>query len=193
MAITVLDPRTALLVIDLQQGLMSTPKAHPIEGILDNAARLAGAFRSAGLPVVLAVNEGGPAPRTDYSRAPQQLPETFTDIVPELGRVAHDIVVSRSAWSAFAGTLLDERLRALRITQVVIVGIATSFGVESTARAAHDLGYNVTVAVDAVTDMSVESHDKSVTRVFPALAETGSVDEVLAALAAATDETGATV
>jgi nicotinamidase-related amidase len=58
MSITVLDPRTALLVIDLQQGLMSTPKAHPIEGIVANAARLAAAFRAAGLPVVLAVNDG---------------------------------------------------------------------------------------------------------------------------------------
>jgi nicotinamidase-related amidase len=94
--------------------------------------------------------------------------------------------VSRSAWSAFAGTGLDEKLRALRVTQVVIVGIATSFGVESTARAAHDLGYHVTIPVDTVTDMSIESHEKSATRVFPALAETGTVDGVLSALAAAT-------
>jgi nicotinamidase-related amidase len=184
MAITVLDPRTALLVIDLQQGLVATPKAHPIEGIVAGAARLADAFRAASLPVVLAVNDGGPAPRTDYSRPPQQLPEGFAEIVPELGAHPIDIVVSRSAWSAFAGTGLDEKLRALRVTQVVIVGIATSFGVESTARAAHDLGYHVTLPVDAITDMSAESHDKSVTRVFPALAETGTVDEVLAKLVA---------
>lgn len=179
MAITALDPRTALLVIDLQQGLVSTPKAHPIEGIVAGAVRLATAFRAAGLPVVFAVNDGGSTPRTDYSRPHQEVPDDFATLAAGLHQQPEDIRVSRSAWSAFAGTGLDEKLRALRVTQVVIVGIATSFGVESTARAAHDLGYNVTLPVDAVTDMTAESHDKSVTRVFPALAETGTVADVI--------------
>lgn len=82
-------------------------------------------------------------------------------------------------------TALDPRT-ALQVTQVVVVGIATSFGVESTARGAHDLGYHVTIPVDAVTVMSIESHEKSVTREFPALAETGTVDGALSALAATT-------
>lgn len=86
-------------------------------------------------------------------------------------------------------TALDPRT-ALQVTQVVVVGIATSFGVESTARGAHDLGYHVTIPVtipvDAVTVTVIESHETSATREFPALAETGTVDGALSALAATT-------
>ena len=92
-------------------------------------------------------------------------------------------MVTKRTWSAFAGTRLDELLRARDVTQLVIVGVATSFGVESTARDAYDAGFNLTFAVDAITDLRAESHDHSLARVFPVLAETGSTADVLAALA----------
>jgi nicotinamidase-related amidase len=180
MAITALDRHTALIVVDLQQGLVSTPKApRPIEEVVSGAAQLASAFRAVDLPVVLAINEGKPGPRSDYSRPAQELPDDFDRLIPELDEQDGDIVVRRSAWSAFADTGLDTILESHGITGVVIVGIATSFGVESTARAAADLDYNVTIATDAVTDLSVDAHQNSVSWVFPALAETGTVADVL--------------
>ena len=71
------------------------------------------------------------------------------------------------------------------MTQVVVVGIATTMGVESTARAAHEHGYDVVLAIDAMTDFTAEAHDNSVQRIFPALGETGTTDDILALLATA--------
>jgi nicotinamidase-related amidase len=68
------------------------------------------------------------------------------------------------------------------VTQVVLVGIATSIGVESTARYASELGLNVTLVVDAMTDMNADAHTNSITRIFPRLGETGTTQEVLALL-----------
>jgi nicotinamidase-related amidase len=93
-------------------------------------------------------------------------------------------VVHRAARSggAFASTDLEERLKALGVTQVVVTGVATGTGVESTARQAYELGFNVTLAVDAMTDARPEAHDYSITNVFPKLGETGTAQEIIALL-----------
>ncbi|WP_369294057.1 isochorismatase family protein [Listeria monocytogenes] len=83
------------------------------------------------------------------------------------------------AWGAFAGGGLAALLRGRGVTQVVLAGMATSFGVESTARDAYDLGFSVSLAVDAMTDPSLDAHLHSVTRIFPALGRTGSVSEII--------------
>jgi len=70
-------------------------------------------------------------------------------------------------------------MKKLGVTQVVIAGIATSIGVESTARYAYELGFNVTLAVDAMTDMNLDAHINSVTRIFPRLGETGTTQEII--------------
>lgn len=93
-----------------------------------------------------------------------------------------DITVTKQTWGAFHGTDLDAELRRRGVTQVVIGGVATSMGVESTARAAHEHGYHVTIATDAVTDLDPVSHEHSLTRVFPKLGETGSTAELIALL-----------
>lgn len=90
-----------------------------------------------------------------------------------------DIIVTKQQWGAFYGTDLDLQLRRRGVTQVVLAGIATSIGVESTARSAHEHGYHVTLATDAMTDMSGEAHDNSVRRIFPRLGETGTTDEIV--------------
>ena len=86
-------------------------------------------------------------------------------------------------WGAFHGTDLDVQLRRRGVTQIVLGGIATSMGVESTARAAHEHGYHVTLATDAMADRSADMHQHSVENVFPRLGETGTTDEILALLA----------
>ena len=60
-----------------------------------------------------------------------------------------------------------------------MTGIATSAGVESTARSAYDLGYNVVLVTDAMTDRDAEVHRLSVEKVFPRLGKTDTTARVL--------------
>ncbi len=178
MTVTTLDPKTALIVIDLQKGIVGLPTVHPIGGVLASATVLTEAFRRRGLPVVL-VNATGVAPgRTEQSHSLEGLPADWADLVPELNAQADDLLVTKKTWGAFTNTDLEARLKALGVTQMVLAGIATSMGVESTARHAYELGFNVTLARDAMTDLSLEAHDNSLTRIFPRLGETGSAREI---------------
>jgi nicotinamidase-related amidase len=182
MPLTAIDPNTALVVIDLQKGIASFPTFRPLGEVIDRSATLARAFRERGLPVVL-VNVTGIAPgRTDEGVRNFSFPDGWADLVPELEQAPTDIPVSKERWGAFLGTQLDAVLRERGVTQVVVIGVATSIGVESTARSAYDLGYNVTLIVDAMTDMKADAHDYSVASIFPRLGETGTTEEMLALL-----------
>ena len=182
MTVTALDPKTALIVIDLQRGIVSRPAAHPIDGVVKHAAALAEAFRGHGLPVVLVNVAGGPPGRTEQPRAHGEFPAGWTDLIPELNRQPQDHVVTKHTPGAFTNTGLEAHLRALGVTQVVIVGVATSNGVEVTARQAYELGFNVTLATDAMTDMHADAHAYSVTRVFPRIGETGATQDIIGLL-----------
>ncbi len=183
MPVTTLDPNTALILIDLQQGIVSLPLAHPSAPVVANAALLARHFRAAGKPVVLVnVTAGAPGRTEAPRRLPSQLPANWADLVPELAPEPTDIRVTKRSWGAFATTDLGARLDALGITQLVIGGISTSIGVESTARQAYEHGFNVTLALDAMTDTDATAHSHSQTYVFPRLGETGSTREILALL-----------
>ncbi len=183
MPVTTLDPRTALVVIDLQKGLTAYPTIHPFADVVAHAATLAAEFRKRGLPVVL-VNASGSAPgRTEQARrVTGAFGLDFTELLPELDAQPDDILVTKTSWGAFATTDLEARLKAIGVTQIVLGGVATSAGVESTAREAHGLGLNVTLAVDAMTDLNAQMHENSVTRVFPRLGETGTTAEIVALL-----------
>jgi nicotinamidase-related amidase len=184
MPITALDPTTALIVIDLQKGITGHPAAHPVEGIVAHSRALLDAFRAQELPVVLVNVTGAPSGRTDEgTRLPAQLPDDWADLIDELGRQSGDHLVSKNSRGAFTNTGLHEKLTGLGVTQVVITGIATASGVESTARQAHEYGYNVTVVTDAVTDRSLEAHEHSISTIFPRIAETGTTAEILALVA----------
>jgi nicotinamidase-related amidase len=133
---------------------------------------------------VVLVNVAGGAPgRTEQPKRMGELPADWAELVPELDAQAGDHLVTKRTWGAFAHTDLHEHLQKLGVTQVVIVGVATSIGVESTARQAYELGYNVTLATDAMTDMNADAHENSVARIFPRLGETGSTADVIALLA----------
>lgn len=182
MAVTALDPNSALIVVDLQKGVVGLDLAHPVAEVIAHSRRLADGFRERGLPVVLVNVDGGAPGRTEQPRPGTARPPDWTELVPELGRTPQDIVVTKRTWGAFASTDLEQRLRSLDVTQVVITGIATSFGVESTARQAYEHGFNVTLAIDAMTDMDRDAHDCAVRYVFPRLGETGTTDAILALL-----------
>lgn len=179
MTVTTLDAKSALIVIDLQKGIVALPAAHPIDGVVSNASALAEAFRERGLPVVL-VNVAGMAPgRTEQPRRGGTFPNGWTDLIPELNRQPQDRLVTKMTPCAFTGTGLDAHLKSLEVTQVVVVGVSTSNGVEVTARQAFELGFNVTLATDAMTDMNAEAHAYSVTKVFPRIGETGTTQEII--------------
>jgi nicotinamidase-related amidase len=180
MPLTTLDPKTALIVVDLQKGLLSYPTATPIADIAKRAALLIESFRHHSLPIVL-VNVTGRAPgRTEQTRTSSaETSADFAEFLPELNQQPHDHVVTKKTWGAFTHTDLDAYLKTKGITQVVILGVATSVGVESTARHAHELGYHVTLAIDAMTDMSEEAHQYVIAKVFPKLGETGTSQEII--------------
>jgi nicotinamidase-related amidase len=179
MPLTTIDPKTALIVIDLQQGIVSLPTVHPIDPVVKNARALADAFRSRGLPVVLVNVDGGAPGRTEQPPRTTAFPAGWTDLIPELNRQPSDIVVTKRTWGAFASTDLENQLKARGVTQVVVVGVATATGVESTARQAYEQGFNVTLAVDAMTDLRPAAHDYSIAHVFPRLGETGTTQEII--------------
>jgi len=182
MTITVLDPVTALVLIDLQKGIVGLPTAHPTAGIVERSAQLAKAFRARGLPVVL-VNVAGVAPgRIDAPARMGALPPDWAELVPELDQQASDHTVTKLQWGAFHGTSLDQYLRRRGVTEIVLAGVATSIGVESTARGAHEHGYHVALITDAMTDLDAQSHQHSIEKIFPRLGQLGTTEDVLALL-----------
>jgi nicotinamidase-related amidase len=179
MTISPLDANAALLVIDLQKGIVGMPTAHPMADIVNKAVGLVDAFRSHDLPVVLVNVDGVPPGRTEQSHHVREFPAGWTDLIPELNRQPSDHLVTKRTRGAFTNTGLEQYLRQRHVTQVVIAGVATGSGVESTARHAHELGFNVALATDAMTDMDADVHHNSITRIFPRLGETGTTQEII--------------
>ncbi|MGV9293916.1 isochorismatase family protein [Amycolatopsis sp. NPDC003676] len=184
MPVTTIDPVTALVVVDLQSAATAMPTVHPFDGVLANAVKLADAFRAKQLPVVLVNVAGGAPGRTEHGFGVADLPDGWQELLPDLGQQPGDKTVTKHTWGAFHGTGLAEHLRELGVTQVVVCGISTAIGVESTARQAHEHGFHVTLPVDAMTDLDVSMHDNSVAKIFPRLGETGTTAEILSLLAA---------
>lgn len=182
MAVTTLDPNTALIVIDLQKGIVARETApFPSAAVVAKSVQLLQAFRARKLPVVLVHVTGGAPGRNEQPKPPAP-PADWAEFVPELDRQPSDHIVEKKTWGAFAHTGLEEHLKAQGITQVVVCGIATAIGVESTARQAYEAGFNVALPIDAMTDLKAETHQNSVERIFPRLAETGTTDAIIALL-----------
>jgi nicotinamidase-related amidase len=179
MPVTTLDQNTALVIIDLQKGIVSLPGVQGVADIIARAAALAEAFRAHNLPVVLVNVAGGAPGRTEQAPRMGAFPDGFTELVPELSAHPTDLRITKHSWGAFQNTGLAEKLSALGITQIVLAGVSTSIGVESTARQAYESGFNVALAIDAMTDMRAECHTNSVERIFPRLGETGTTQDIL--------------
>lgn len=174
------DALTALVVVDLQQGTLPNARAYSSADWLRHAASLITAFRSCDLPVVIATSIGTPPGRTTHAAGGRDWPAEASVLLPEVGTGDGDILVVRRGLSVFAGTDLEDRLRRRGVTDVVIVGIATSYGVESTARAAYDLGFSVTVVADAVADLQQASHEHALATILPVIGTVATTSEILA-------------
>jgi nicotinamidase-related amidase len=169
-----LDPKTtALILIDLQHGIIGLPLA-PRTGaeVIKTAAALATTVRSAGGTVIYVrievseiLHRPTDAPTRDPNAPPP--PAIASQLVPESGVQDGDIVIVKRQWGAFYGTALEQQLRRRGIRTIMIGGIATNIGVESTAREAFDRGYEMVFVEDAMSTISQEAHTFAVTTIFP--------------------------
>jgi nicotinamidase-related amidase len=180
---------TALILIDLQKGILGRQTApHSASDVLARSVRLAERFRGAGGLVVLVHVSFSPdrgdrlTPPTDEPPPPAATQPGWDEISPELGRDPKDIVITKRQWGAFYGTQLDLQLRRRAITTIVIGGIATNFGVESTARDAFEHGYALVFVEDAMAGLSNEAHSFAIHTIFPRIGRIRSTEQVLAAL-----------
>ncbi len=185
-----LDPRsTALVVIDLQKGIVARPTApHTAHDVVERTRRLAERLRQLKGTVVLVHVAYAPDGR---DRLAQQIdappwsgttPPDWAEIVPALGPLDGDVVVTKRNWGAFYGTDLDLHLRRRGVRTIVLTGIATNFGVESTARDAFERNYQLVFAEDAMAGMAAEAHQFAVTQIFPRLGLVRNTEEILKAL-----------
>jgi nicotinamidase-related amidase len=177
-----LSPNAALLVVDLQPLTLGNARTISADDLVPRIAALVDAFRASGRPVVFALSTGTPAGATQFGAGGRVWPAELATTLPALAPRADELVVSRPGWSAFSGTELDAHLTSLGVEQLVIAGIATTFGVESSARDAYDRGYHVVIAQDAVSDPDPEGHARSIERVFPML---GTLEPTAALIALA--------
>jgi len=181
--ITALDKNTALVLIDLQNSVVSVQtKPHSVEDVLKNVNELIDAFRKKQLPIVL-VNVK-PAGTWMQSRKETKMPpfpndENAYQISDKVNANKNDIYITKHTWSAFFETELNNELKKKSITNIVLGGISTSAGVEGTARAASELGYNITLATDAMADRNESAHYNSIQNIFPRLGETGTAKEII--------------
>lgn len=180
--------KTALVVIDLQK-LFKSMEVQPndIETVVSNASKLAAAFRKNKMPVFLVhappARDAALKALSDSSFVPPgEMPLGWADIVPELGPEPSDVVITKRQWGAFYGTDLELRLRRGGLDTIVLCGIATTYGVESTARFAYELGFQQIFAEDAMADMSADAHRNAVEHALKRMGRVRKTDEILADL-----------
>lgn len=178
------DARTALIAVDLQQGILGWVPEETRTQLVSTTATLAAAFHEAGLPVVWVHATGLPIGRVAHP-IPETfpLPEDFTQLHPDLPVHGEDIHIFKPrTMGAFSRTSLGEDLHKAAVTHVIVTGVATGAGVEGAARGAFDWGFNVTVVTDGVFDGNAQRHQSSLSHVFPSIATLATSGEVLAAL-----------
>jgi nicotinamidase-related amidase len=182
--------KTALVVIDLQKGIAAMPTVpHDAASVVRNAAKLAEACRNHGMPVFLVRvtpstdMKDGLRPAADENPAMRgAMAPDWGEIVPEMKPRGSDFVITKRQWGAFYGTELDLQLRRRSIDTIILCGISTDIGVESTARFAYEYGYTQIFAEDAVAARSAEGHRHAVKEIFPRIGKVRTTEEILAAL-----------
>lgn len=189
-----LDPgKTALILIDVQTGILGMPLApYDRETLVRATARLGRAFADAAAmiaTITVAFSQDGGDRLSQPVDMPMQvppggLPPEWSTLAPEIAALPATVAIVKRQWSAFHGTELDLQLRRRGIDTIVIGGVATNFGVESTARDGWQLGYAVIVAEDASTSVGADMHEFAVTRTLPRVSRIRGVAEIAQALSA---------
>ncbi|MFT4153428.1 isochorismatase family protein [Parafilimonas sp.] len=184
--ITAIDKNTALVLIDFQNAVVAAPVVHSMDKVLNNTNKLIDAFKEKKLPVIFVnVNPGNAAwvqSRKEAAMNAFPTDESLFKITDKLHAASSDIFITKHTWNAFFETTLNEELRKRNVTGIVLAGVSTSIGVEGTARAASELGYNISFALDAMSDRVEEAHERSIQYIFPRIGELGNADDIIAAL-----------
>ena len=186
--LTINKTKTALVVIDLQKGITSiSSQPYDTKTVISNAVKLANVFRENKMPVFLvhvSFSKGTALqPIADLVMPSRgEMSADWADIVSELGPAPSDVVITKRQWGAFYGTDLDLRLRRGGIDTIVLAGIATTYGVESTARFAYEYGYQQIFAEDAMSDRSTEAHNSSIEFVLKRIGRVRKTADILQAL-----------
>ena len=181
--------KTAIVVIDLQAGIVAMPtEPHPAKIVIENTAKLLTEARKKGIAVFLV----HVTPSPDLKDALHPMTETafqtsgynldWSRYVPELNIQSSDFLITKHQWGAFYGTELDLQLRRRGIETIILCGISTNIGVESTARFAYEFGYNQIFVQDAMAARSKEEHTYPIKYIFPRLGLIRNTDEVLQSL-----------
>jgi len=189
MPVTELNPTVALVAVDLQHGIVNLPVApHSAAEVVARTAKLAARFRAVGAPVVwVRVShepDGGATlrVRVDQPGGAPNLDPQWSTLVDELDVQPTDLVITKRQWGAFHGTELDSQLRRRGVTDIVLTGLVTNMGVESTARQAHEHGYHTVIVSDAISGLSPDDHHFAVQRIFPKISQVDTTDYLLAHL-----------
>jgi nicotinamidase-related amidase len=171
-----LEPqRTAAVLIDLMPRIVDQPtEPHAGRDVLNRCVQVADAVRAAGGRVVwVTVERPGDDPQPEGS-----------ELAPECGPEPGDLLVVKHTWGAFHQTGLDEALRSRGVDTIVLGGIATNFGVESTARVADEHDYSLVFVSDAMTGIHGHAHDFAVGYTFRKLGTVTTTEEFVTAVAA---------
>jgi nicotinamidase-related amidase len=187
MNLSPLNPRqTALVLIDLQRGIVNLPvQPRPGAEVVQNAVKLIERFHEAKATVVLVRVTFSPdgldalKPEADSPNKRGPFPPDWAELA--INPQPNDIIITKRQWGAFHGTELDLQLRRRGVNRIVLGGISTQIGVESTARVAFELGYQQIFVEDAMASSSEEAHLYSIRNIFPLIGQVRSTQEVLAA------------
>lgn len=182
----ILKENTAVVVIDLQKGIVAMPaEPYSAKEVIENAVKIIEAARKLQMPVFLvhvtpsADRKDALHPVVESPLSVGQLPADWAEYIPELNIQPTDFLITKRQWGAFYGTELDLQLRRRGIDTIILCGISTNVGVESTARFAYEYGYNQIFAEDAMASRSAEMHQNSVKFTFPRLGLIMKTAEVL--------------
>jgi len=184
--------KTALVVIDVQKGIVALDRKlepNTPSQVIANVSKLVAKFREAGIPVFLVHMtsiDGKDMLQPILDQPPQwgsgPRPADWADFVDEIKPTSRDIVIAKRQWGAFYGTELDLQLRRRKTETIVLCGVSTNLGVETTARDAYQRGYNQIFALDAMAANSKEEHEATVKHIFPRIGRLRNTEEILKAI-----------
>jgi nicotinamidase-related amidase len=183
-----LDPKkTALVLIDLQNGIVGRDtKPYAAGEVVERSRKMADAFRDKGAPVVFVrvhLSDFQQLPSDETMNLPKEIPAAASEIADAAGKQEGDLLVTKRHWGAFAQTNLEQELRSRGVETVVIGGIATNIGVESTVRQGTGLGFAFVVVEDACSTFSPEMQEFAFKAIFPRLSRVRTTQQVLDAMA----------
>jgi len=182
--------KSALVLIDLQNGITAmgvSTSPYTSEEVIQNASKLVNAFSEKGAFIVLvrvSTMDGKDMvkPKTDLKVTGMKYTEGWDNLIPEIATTKNAHIVTKRQWGAFYGTDLDLQLRRRGIDTIVLGGVSTNIGVDTTAREAYQHGYHQIFVEDAMTALTKEEHDYVCKYIFPRMGKIRTTKEIVSSL-----------